>query len=234
MISIEDMIEYRRRTEVHIEHMVSTELPTRHGQFTAHGYRSLIDDKQHMALVQGDVKGSDEVLVRIHSECCTGDVFGSLRCDCGEQLDAALQAIDTAGTGVLLYLAQEGRGIGLLNKLRAYELQQTGLDTVEANEALGYGPDLREYDLAAQILRDLGVERVRMLTNNPSKIDAIERYGLEVTERVQIEIEPGDDNRSYLITKRDKLGHLLSSSALNGNGNGNGAHRETVTAGTRG
>lgn len=214
MISIEDMIEYRRRTERHVERTAVAELPTRFGTFTAAGYQSLIDGKQHMALISGDVAGSADVLVRVHSECCTGDVFGSLRCDCGDQLHAAMQQINEHGTGVLLYLAQEGRGIGLLNKLRAYELQQQGADTVDANLDLGFEADMREYDMAAQILRDLNVTSIRLLTNNPDKIAALESGGITVIERVGLEIEPHDENRSYLRTKRDRLGHILTSSAL--------------------
>ena len=214
MISITDMIAYRRRTERHIERTVTAQLPTRFGDFTAVGYQSLIDEKQHMVLVKGDVENKDDVLVRIHSECCTGDVFGSLRCDCGEQLAAAMEAIEAEGEGVLLYLAQEGRGIGLLNKLRSYELQQNGMDTVEANLELGFEPDLREYDMAAQVLSDLGLSTVRMLTNNPRKIEELGSYGINVSERVSIEIAPHDSNRSYLRAKRDKLGHLLSHTGL--------------------
>ena len=214
MISITDMIEYRQRTEVNVERSVTIDLPTRYGDFRAVGYGSKIDGRQHLALLKGDVENAADVLVRVHSECATGDVFGSLRCDCGDQLEAALTAIDEAGSGVLLYLAQEGRGIGLLNKLRAYELQENGLDTVDANIELGFDADLREYDVAAQILRDLGITTVRAMTNNPRKIEALERYGVTVSERVTIETEPHEGNRSYLQTKRDKLGHLLSHASL--------------------
>ena len=214
MISIEDMIAYRRRTERHVERTASAELPTRFGTFTAVGYQSLIDGKQHLALVRGDVTGKRDVLVRVHSECCTGDVFGSLRCDCGDQLHTAMSEIDAHGSGVLLYLAQEGRGIGLLNKLRAYELQQQGHDTVDANLELGFESDMREYDMAAQILRDLEVASVRLMTNNPDKIAALEANDIVVAERVGIEVEAHDGNRSYLRTKRDRLGHILTSAAL--------------------
>jgi 3,4-dihydroxy 2-butanone 4-phosphate synthase / GTP cyclohydrolase II len=214
MISITDMIEYRKRTEMLVERSVSAELPTRFGNFRALGYVSKVDGKQHLALVRGDVENTKGALVRVHSECATGDVFGSLRCDCGEQLEASMRAIDEAGNGVLLYLAQEGRGIGLLNKLKAYELQEEGRDTVDANLELGFDADTREYDAAAQMLRDLGLSDVRMLTNNPRKIDALERYGVSVQERVSLETEPHDGNRSYLRTKRDRLGHLLSHAGL--------------------
>jgi len=214
MISITDMIEYRKRTEQLVERSVVADLPTRYGDFRAFGYTSVIDGAQHLALVRGDVEGKHNVLVRVHSECATGDVFGSRRCDCGEQLEDAMRAIDAAGEGVLVYLAQEGRGIGLLNKLRAYELQQGGLDTVAANEQLGFGADLREYDLAAQMLRDLGVADVRVMTNNLRKVDALESYGITVVERVGLETEPHDTNRSYLRTKRDKLGHVLNHAGL--------------------
>lgn len=210
MISITDMIAYRRRNERHIEHIVTADLPTRFGEFTAVGFSSLIDGKQHIALTKGEIKDQSDVLVRIHSECCTGDVFGSLRCDCGEQLHTALEAVEEEGAGVVLYLAQEGRGIGLLNKLRAYELQQQGLDTVEANERLGFEADTREYDMAVQILRDLGVESVRLMTNNPRKIDALVDAGLPVTERVSIETVPQKFNTGYLQAKREKMGHFLT------------------------
>jgi 3,4-dihydroxy 2-butanone 4-phosphate synthase/GTP cyclohydrolase II len=216
MISITDMIEYRRRTEMHVERVGDASLPTRTGDFQAIGFRSLVDGKQHMALVKGDVSGAKDVLVRIHSECRTGDIFGSRRCDCGEQLETALAEIEASGCGVLVYLEQEGRGIGLLNKLRSYELQEDGLDTVEANLQLGFDDDLREYDVAAQILRDLGVNNVQMLTNNPRKIEALERYGVTVAERVPLETTPHEGNRTYLRAKREKLGHLLEHHSLNG------------------
>ncbi|HSJ74256.1 MAG TPA: bifunctional 3,4-dihydroxy-2-butanone-4-phosphate synthase/GTP cyclohydrolase II [Miltoncostaeaceae bacterium] len=209
LITIAQLIEHRRRTERLIERGTAARLPTEYGEWTAVGYRSIIDGKHHLALVKGEVDGAEDVLVRVHSECLTGDVFGSQRCDCGEQLKAAMRMIAEQGTGVLLYIAQEGRGIGLLNKLRAYELQDRGLDTVQANIELGFPPDLRDYGIGAQILVDLGLSSIRLLTNNPKKIVGLEGYGLSVVDRVPIEMEPNGDNADYLRVKRDKMGHIL-------------------------
>jgi 3,4-dihydroxy 2-butanone 4-phosphate synthase/GTP cyclohydrolase II len=209
MITVEDLIEYRRRTEKLVERMTSVRLPTAYGDFTAIAFRETLTGKHHVALVKGDVEGEEDVLVRVHSECLTGDVFHSLRCDCGEQLEQALARIGSEERGVLLYMAQEGRGIGLLNKLKAYELQENGLDTVEANLELGFPPDMREYGIGNQILADLGLSSIRILTNNPKKITGIEGFGLTVVEQVPIEISPNAENRRYLETKRAKLGHRL-------------------------
>jgi 3,4-dihydroxy 2-butanone 4-phosphate synthase / GTP cyclohydrolase II len=214
MITVADLIAYRRRTEKLVERVVATRLPTAFGEFTAVGYRSLVDDKHHVAMVKGDVAGAEDVLVRVHSECLTGDVFHSLRCDCGEQLAAALAMIERAGQGVLLYLSQEGRGIGLLNKLRAYKLQEDGLDTVDANLELGLPADLRDYGVGAQILVDLGLTSIRILTNNPKKIHGIEGYGLSVTEQLPIQPIPNPHNEEYLNAKRDRLGHTLHHQGL--------------------
>jgi 3,4-dihydroxy 2-butanone 4-phosphate synthase/GTP cyclohydrolase II len=215
MVTIKDLIAYRRRNDLLIERIVDgVRLPISAGEFEAVGYRSVLDDKHHLALVKGDVAGHSDVLVRVHSECVTGDVFHSLRCDCGEQLEAALAMIEAEGRGVLLYLAQEGRGIGLLNKLLAYKLQEEGLDTVEANERLGLPADLRDYGIGAQILVDLGLSSIRILTNNPKKIRGLEGYGLSVTSQIPIEQEPNPNNASYLRAKRDKLGHTLHHQGL--------------------
>ncbi len=209
LITVADLIEYRRRTEKLVERTTSVRLPTEYGEFTAVAFRETLTGKHHLALVKGDVDGAADVLVRVHSECLTGDVFHSLRCDCGEQLDHALSQIAREDRGVLLYMAQEGRGIGLLNKLRAYELQESGLDTVEANLELGFPADAREYGIGNQILADLGLSTIRILTNNPKKISGLEGYGLTVVEQVPIEMRPRDENREYLATKRSKLGHRL-------------------------
>ena len=203
MITVADLIAYRRRHERLVERVVATRLPTAFGEFSAVGYRSLVDDKHHVAMVKGEVAGAEDVLVRVHSECLTGDVFHSLRCDCGEQLGAALAMIEQEGQGVLLYLSQEGRGIGLLNKLRAYRLQEDGLDTVDANLKLGLPADLRDYGIGAQILVDLGLTSIRILTNNPKKIHGLEGYGLSVTEQMPIHSVPNPHNESYLRAKRD-------------------------------
>jgi 3,4-dihydroxy 2-butanone 4-phosphate synthase / GTP cyclohydrolase II len=209
LVTVADLIEYRRRHEKLVEREVTVRLPTAYGDFEAVLFSEKLTGKQHVALVRGDVDGADDVLVRVHSECLTGDVFHSLRCDCGEQLDAAMRLISDAGCGVLLYMAQEGRGIGLLNKLRAYELQEGGLDTVDANLALGFRADEREWGIGNQILADLGLTTIRLLTNNPKKVSGLEAFGLRVTEQVPIEVPPNDENRRYLAAKRDKLGHRL-------------------------
>jgi 3,4-dihydroxy 2-butanone 4-phosphate synthase/GTP cyclohydrolase II len=209
MITIADLIEYRRRTEKLVERTTSVRLPTAYGEFAAVAFRELLTGKHHLALVKGEVEGAHDVLVRVHSECLTGDVFHSLRCDCGEQLDQALLQIGAEERGVLLYMAQEGRGIGLLNKLRAYELQENGLDTVEANLELGFPEDAREWGIGNQILADLGLTTIRILTNNPKKISGLEGFGLTVVEQVPIEVPPNAENRRYLAAKRAKLGHRL-------------------------
>ena len=209
MITVQDLIEYRRRTEKLVERMTSVRLPTAYGEFSAVAFRETLTGKHHVALVRGDVAGAENVLVRVHSECLTGDVFHSLRCDCGEQLEQALLRIAAEERGVLLYMAQEGRGIGLLNKLKAYELQESGLDTVEANLELGFSPDTREYGIGNQILADLGLSTIRILTNNPKKVVGIEGFGLTIVEEVPIEVPPNLENRRYLEVKRAKLGHRL-------------------------
>jgi 3,4-dihydroxy 2-butanone 4-phosphate synthase/GTP cyclohydrolase II len=207
--SIESLIAYRRAREILIKREEVVSLPTDYGAFSLHLYRSLIDDVHHLALVKGTISGDEPTLVRVHSECLTGDVFGSRRCDCGEQLHAALQQIDQAGSGVLVYMRQEGRGIGLAAKIRAYKLQEEGLDTVEANEKLGYPMDLREYGTGAQILVDLGVRQIRLLTNNPKKVVGLEGYGLNIVEQLRIKAPENPHNERYLRTKRLKMGHLL-------------------------
>ena len=214
MITIADLISYRRRHEKLVERVVETSLPTEFGDFRAVGYRSLVDDKHHVAMVKGDVADGEPALVRVHSECLTGDVFHSLRCDCGEQLEAALAMIEEEGRGVLLYLSQEGRGIGLLNKLKAYRLQEEGLDTVDANLRLGLPADLRDYGIGAQILRDLGLTEIRILTNNPKKIIGLEGHGLSVAEQIQIVAPPNRHNEEYLRTKRERMGHILHHQGL--------------------
>jgi 3,4-dihydroxy 2-butanone 4-phosphate synthase/GTP cyclohydrolase II len=209
MITVADLIEYRRRTEKLVERLTSVRLPTAYGEFRAVAFRERLTGKHHVALVRGEVENADNVLVRVHSECLTGDVFHSLRCDCGEQLEQALLQIGAEDRGVLLYMSQEGRNIGLLNKLRAYELQERGFDTVQANLELGFPEDAREWGIGYQILADLGLSTIRILTNNPRKIAGLEGYGLKVVEQVPIEVPPNAENRSYLSTKRDKLGHRL-------------------------
>jgi 3,4-dihydroxy 2-butanone 4-phosphate synthase / GTP cyclohydrolase II len=214
MISVADLIAHRRRHDKLVERVVTTRLPTGFGEFDVVGYRSLVDDKHHVAMVKGEVDGQKDVLVRVHSECLTGDVFHSLRCDCGEQLESALAMIEDEGRGVLLYLAQEGRGIGLLNKLKAYNLQDKGLDTVDANLELGLPVDLRDYGIGAQILSDLGLSSIRILTNNPKKIRGLEGYGLSVTDQIPIVHAANPHNEAYLRAKRDRLGHSLHHQGL--------------------
>lgn len=208
--TIADLIEYRRRSEKLVECVTKTTIPTEFGEFKLAMYESTIDKAHHIALVKGNVRTKESVLVRVHSECLTGDIFGSMRCDCGDQLHQALKAISKKGRGVLLYMRQEGRGIGLLNKIKAYALQDQGLDTVQANEALGFKPDLRDYGVGAQILADLGLKKIELMTNNPKKIVGIEGYGLEVVKRVPLEIQPTHLNKRYLMTKKEKLGHKLT------------------------
>jgi 3,4-dihydroxy 2-butanone 4-phosphate synthase / GTP cyclohydrolase II len=209
LVTVADLIAYRRRHERLVERTTSVRLPTAYGEFSAVAFREKLTGKHHVALVKGEVDGAENVLVRVHSECLTGDVFHSLRCDCGEQLEQALERIASEERGVLLYMAQEGRGIGLLNKLKAYELQENGLDTVEANLELGFAPDMRDYGIGNQILADLGLTTVRILTNNPKKIIGIEGFGVQVVEQIPIETTPTAENARYLATKREKLGHKL-------------------------
>ncbi|MEW6117559.1 MAG: bifunctional 3,4-dihydroxy-2-butanone-4-phosphate synthase/GTP cyclohydrolase II [Nitrospirota bacterium] len=212
IITVKDLIQYRMRTERFIRRVATVQMPTKYGgDFTAIAYANDVDPNIHIALVKGDITPDDKVLVRVHSECLTGDVFGSKRCDCGDQLHKAMEIMKQEGKGVILYMRQEGRGIGLANKLRAYELQDKGLDTVEANLKLGFKPDLRDYGIGAQILVDLGVRKMKLLTNNPKKIVGLEGYGLKVVERVPVEVSPHDKNIVYLQTKKKKLGHMLEN-----------------------
>jgi len=211
IVTVKDLIHYRIRTERFVKRVSEIKLPTDHGEFRAIAYANEMDSNLHIALIKGDIRPEEPVLVRVHSECLTGDVFGSKRCDCGEQLHKAMEMVNEAGKGVILYMRQEGRGIGLANKLKAYELQDRGLDTVEANLRLGFKPDLRDYGIGAQILVDLGVRKMRLMTNNPKKIIGLEGYGLKVVERVPIETKPNEKNIIYLKTKKKKLGHMLDN-----------------------
>jgi 3,4-dihydroxy 2-butanone 4-phosphate synthase/GTP cyclohydrolase II len=211
MITVADLINYRMRTESLVKRIASANLPTRYGQFRVLAFENTVDRQTHLALVRGDIGDGKDVLVRVHSQCLTGDVLQSIRCDCGAQLDTAMQRIAAEGRGVLLYLNQEGRGIGLANKIRAYELQDEGFDTVEANERLGFKADQRDYGMGVQILRELGIRSMRLLSNNPRKLVGIEGYGLSVSEWLPLEIPASDSTRRYLKTKKDKLGHKLSS-----------------------
>lgn len=213
-ITIKDLQNYRKRHEILVEQVASSQLPTKYGNFTAYGYRNLLNGEHHIALVKGEIGDGQNLLCRVHSECLTGDAFGSSRCDCGEQLSAAMRQIQEEGRGILLYMRQEGRGIGLLNKLKAYALQDQGMDTLEANLALGFAPDLREYYIGAQILRDLGAKTLRLLTNNPDKVYQLSDFGMEIIQRVPIQIAANPHDRFYLQTKRLRMGHILSDAVM--------------------
>ena len=209
LITVQSLIEYRKRTECFVEKIAEAELPSKYGHFRIHAYESKLDGKCHLAIMKGEVKGKEDVLVRVHSECLTGDALGSLRCDCGDQLALALKRIEAEGTGVVLYMRQEGRGIGLGNKMRAYELQDQGKDTVEANVLLGFAPDERDYGIGAQILADLGLTTIRLMTNNPAKRAGLEGYGLKIVDRVPLETPLNEYNEGYMKVKRTKMGHIL-------------------------
>jgi 3,4-dihydroxy 2-butanone 4-phosphate synthase/GTP cyclohydrolase II len=210
LVSVAQLVAYRLQTERLVHRVAEARIPTEFGEFTIIGYRNDVDRAEHVALVHGEIAGEPNILVRMHSKCLTGDVFGSRRCDCGVQLHRAMELIAREGKGAVVYLDQEGRGIGLLNKLRAYALQDSGADTVQANERLGFAPDLRNYGIGAQILRDLGLSSIRVMTNNPRKLIGLEGYGLEIVERVPLVTTPDQENRTYLQVKRDKLGHLFT------------------------
>ena len=211
MVTVAQIIEYRRRYERHVKFSVETRLPTSYGEFRLRAYENDVDDMTHLALVLGEPEGKDEVLVRVHSACLTGDALHSLRCDCGGQLEKAMQAIAEEGEGVLIYMQQEGRGIGLLNKMKAYHLQDEGLDTVEANQRLGFAPDWRDYGIGALILKDLGLSRIRFMTNNLTKVVGLQGFGLEITERIPLEVEPNGQNKRYLQTKKEKLNQVFET-----------------------
>ena len=208
-LKLEDLILHRRQTESMVKRASSAKMPTKHGEFTIVGYENILTKEHHVALVKGDVSNGEPVLIRVHSECLTGDAFGSLRCDCGQQFEAAMKSIEKEGRGILLYMRQEGRGIGLINKIRAYNLQDQGLDTVEANLALGFGADMRDYGIGAEILADLKVKKLKLMTNNPRKLVGLSGYGIEIVERIQIQLNHNEKNEMYLKTKQNKLSHML-------------------------
>jgi 3,4-dihydroxy 2-butanone 4-phosphate synthase/GTP cyclohydrolase II len=211
MVTVAQIIEYRRRYERHVKFAVETRLPTKFGEFRVRAYENDVDDMTHLALVMGEPEGKDDVLVRVHSACLTGDALHSLRCDCGGQLEKAMARIAQEGEGILVYMQQEGRGIGLLNKMKAYHLQDEGLDTVEANQRLGFAPDLRDYGIGALILKDLGLSRIRFMTNNLTKVVGLQGFGLEIAERIPLEVEPNGENKRYLQTKKEKLNHVFDT-----------------------